>query len=130
MATDEQTDSDKQLSMVDEALVAGTIANTNGLLVILAKLVSKGVFDRSDLQSFSRPLRPAHQLGVREYSWSGSCGISCNRAGRNGRGFLSGREGLQVGAVEHPLGYQLGEYHEHAVGVRDRPGDERLVDHR
>ena len=40
MATDEQTDSDKQLSMVDEALVAGTIANTNGLLVILAKLVS------------------------------------------------------------------------------------------
>ena len=46
-------DSDKRLSMVDEALVAGTIANTNGLLVILAKLVAKGVFDRSDLQSFS-----------------------------------------------------------------------------
>ena len=38
-------DGDKQLSMVDEALVAGTIANTNGLLVILAKLVAKGVFD-------------------------------------------------------------------------------------
>ena len=33
---------DRQLSMVDEALVAGTIANTNGLLVILAKLVAKG----------------------------------------------------------------------------------------
>ena len=31
--------------MVDEALVAGNIANTNGLLVILAKLVAKGVFD-------------------------------------------------------------------------------------
>ena len=46
-------DSDKQLSMVDEALVAGTIANTNGLLVILAKLVARGVFDRADLQAFS-----------------------------------------------------------------------------
>ena len=34
-----EADSDKRLSMVDEALVAGTIANTNGLLVILAKLV-------------------------------------------------------------------------------------------
>ena len=46
--TDEEiTDSDKQLSMVDEALVAGTIANTNGLLVILAKLVARGVFDRA-----------------------------------------------------------------------------------
>jgi len=48
-----ESDSDKRLSMVDEALVAGTIANTNGLLVILAKLVAKGVFDRADLQSFS-----------------------------------------------------------------------------
>ena len=48
-----EDDSDKRLSMVDEALVAGTIANTNGLLVILAKLVAKGVFDRADLQSFS-----------------------------------------------------------------------------
>src|SRR4051812_9129598 len=46
-------DTDKRLSLVDEALVAGTIANTNGLLVILAKLVAKGVFDRADLQSFS-----------------------------------------------------------------------------
>ena len=52
--TDEdETDTDKRLSMIDEALVAGTIANTNGLLVILAKLVAKGVFDRSDLQAFS-----------------------------------------------------------------------------
>ena len=43
---------ENRLSMVDEALVAGTIANTNGLLVILAKLVAKGVFDRADLQAF------------------------------------------------------------------------------
>jgi hypothetical protein len=48
----EETDSDKRLSMVDEALVAGTIANTNGLLVILAKLVARGVFDRDDLKAF------------------------------------------------------------------------------
>ena len=41
------------LSMVDEALVAGNIANTNGLLVILAKLVSKGIFDAEDLHAFS-----------------------------------------------------------------------------
>ena len=39
--------------MVDEALVAGNIANTNGLLVILAKLVAKGVFDAEDLHAFS-----------------------------------------------------------------------------
>jgi hypothetical protein len=48
--------------MVDEALVAGTIANTNGLLVILAKLVAKGVFDSADLHAFSdsysKPLQP------------------------------------------------------------------------
>ena len=60
----DEADSDKRLSMVDEALVAGTIANTNGLLVILAKLVSKGVFDRSDLQAFSdsysKPLDHEH----------------------------------------------------------------------
>jgi hypothetical protein len=49
----EEEDADKRLSMVDEALVAGTIANTNGLLVIIAKLFSTGVFDRSDLQAFS-----------------------------------------------------------------------------
>jgi hypothetical protein len=60
-------DSDKRLSMVDEALVAGTIANTNGLLVILAKLVSKGVFDRSDLQSFSDSYsKPLDHVGMRE----------------------------------------------------------------
>ena len=64
---DEQTDSDKKLSMVDEALVAGTIANTNGLLVILAKLVAKGVFDRSDLQSFSDSYsKPLDHVGMRE----------------------------------------------------------------
>ena len=46
-------DLDPDLSMVDEALVAGNIANTNGLLVILAKLVSKGIFDAEDLHAFS-----------------------------------------------------------------------------
>ena len=48
-----EDEDDSRLSMVDEAMVAGTIANTNGLLVILAKLVAKGVFDRADLQAFS-----------------------------------------------------------------------------
>ena len=40
-------------AIVDEALVAGNIANTNGLLVILARLVAKGVFDAEDLHAFS-----------------------------------------------------------------------------
>ena len=61
---DIQEDEDKGLSMVDEALVAGTIANTNGLLVILAKLVAKGIFDTEDLQAFSdsysKPLDHEH----------------------------------------------------------------------
>jgi hypothetical protein len=58
---------DKQLSLVDEALVAGTIANTNGLLVILAKLVARGVFDRADLQSFSDSYsKPLDHVGLRE----------------------------------------------------------------
>ena len=52
------------LSLVDEALVAGNIANTNGLLVILAKLVAKGIFDEEDLQAFSdsysKPLDHEH----------------------------------------------------------------------
>ena len=62
-----EADSDKRLSMVDEALVAGTIANTNGLLVILAKLVSKGVFDRADLQAFSDSYsKPLDHVGMRE----------------------------------------------------------------
>ena len=61
------SDSDKQLSMVDEALVAGTIANTNGLLVILAKLVARGVFDRADLQAFSDSYsKPLDHVGMRE----------------------------------------------------------------
>jgi hypothetical protein len=66
--TDEDVaDSDKQLSMVDEALVAGTIANTNGLLVILAKLVARGVFDRADLQAFSDSYsKPLDHVGMRE----------------------------------------------------------------
>ena len=64
---DEELDSDKRLSMVDEALVAGTIANTNGLLVILAKLVAKGVFDREDLQAFSDSYsKPLDHVGMRE----------------------------------------------------------------
>ena len=62
-----EADSDKRLSMVDEALVAGTIANTNGLLVILARLVSKGVVDRADLQSFSDSYsKPLDHVGMRE----------------------------------------------------------------
>ena len=64
---DEDIDSDKRLSMVDEALVAGTIANTNGLLVILAKLVARGVFDRADLQAFSDSYsKPLDHVGMRE----------------------------------------------------------------
>jgi hypothetical protein len=64
--TDELED-EKRLSMVDEALVAGTIANTNGLLVILAKLVAKGVFDRADLQAFSDSYsKPLDHVGMRE----------------------------------------------------------------
>ena len=55
---------DPALSLVDEALVAGNIANTNGLLVILAKLVSKGIFDQDDLKAFSdsysKPLDHEH----------------------------------------------------------------------
>ena len=58
---------ENRLSMVDEALVAGTIANTNGLLVILAKLVAKGIFDRSDLQAFSDSYsKPLDHGGMRE----------------------------------------------------------------
>ena len=64
---EDQAETDKRLSMVDEALVAGTIANTNGLLVILAKLVAKGVFDRNDLQAFSDSYsKPLDHGGMRE----------------------------------------------------------------
>ena len=64
---EEVADPDKKLSMVDEALVAGTIANTNGLLVILAKLVAKGVFDAADLQAFSDSYsKPLDHVGMRE----------------------------------------------------------------
>jgi hypothetical protein len=67
ITSDEQADADKRLSMVDEALVAGTIANTNGLLVILAKLVAKGVFDREDLIAFSDSYsKPLDHVGMRE----------------------------------------------------------------
>ena len=65
--TDDAEESDKKLTMVDEALVAGTIANTNGLLVILAKLVARGVFDRADLQAFSDSYsKPLDHGGMRE----------------------------------------------------------------
>ena len=63
----EADDSAKDMSMVDEALVAGTIANTNGLLVILAKLIARGVFDRADLQAFSDSYsKPLDHVGMRE----------------------------------------------------------------
>jgi hypothetical protein len=64
---DELDEADQNLSMVDEALVAGTIANTNGLLVILAKLVARGVFDAADLQAFSDSYsKPLDHVGMRE----------------------------------------------------------------
>ena len=60
----ESIDDAEAMSLVDEALVAGNIANTNGLLVILAKLVAKGIFDAEDLQAFSdsysKPLDHEH----------------------------------------------------------------------
>ena len=66
--------------MVDEALVAGTIANTNGLLVILAKLVARGVFDRADLQAFSDSYsKPLDHVGMRENSSSARCRTRWNR---------------------------------------------------
>ena len=65
--TDEVDGEDKSLSMVDEALVAGTIANTNGLLVIVAKLVAHGVLDKDDLKAFSDSYsKPLDHLGMRE----------------------------------------------------------------
>jgi hypothetical protein len=64
---EEQAGADPQLSMVDEALVAGTIANTNGLLVILAKLVARGVFEEEDLKAFSDSYsKPLDHDGMRE----------------------------------------------------------------
>ena len=65
LAGDEAGEDDSgPMSLVDEALVAGNIANTNGLLVILAKLVAKGIFDAEDLQAFSdsysKPLDHEH----------------------------------------------------------------------
>jgi len=68
IADDEHEEvSETQLTMVDEALVAGNIANTNGLLVIVAKLVSKGIFDQEDLQAFSDSYsKPLDHEGMRE----------------------------------------------------------------
>jgi len=64
---DVDDENDSRLSMVDEALVAGNIANTNGLLVILAKLVARGVFDQEDLKAFSDSYsKPLDHLGLRE----------------------------------------------------------------
>jgi len=60
----DKQDDNGAMSLVDEALVAGNIANTNGLLVIVAKLVAKGIFDAEDLQAFSdsysKPLDHEH----------------------------------------------------------------------
>ena len=65
--TADEAEPDSRLSLVDEALVAGTIANTNGLLVILAKLVARGVFDRDDLKAFSDSYsKPLDHVGMRE----------------------------------------------------------------
>ena len=67
MSDVEEGDSDSRLSMVDEALVAGNIANTNGLLVILAKLVAHGIFDKDDLKAFSDSYsKPLDHVGMRE----------------------------------------------------------------
>ena len=68
---DDDTETDDEpnptLSMVDEALVAGNIANTNGLLVILAKLVARGIFDKDDLKAFSDSYsKPLDHEGMRE----------------------------------------------------------------
>ena len=64
---EDETDQDPRLSMVDEALVAGTIANTNGLLVIIAKLVARGILDKDDLKAFSDSYsKPLDHLGMRE----------------------------------------------------------------
>ena len=64
---DEGEERDPTLSLVDEALVAGNIANTNGLLVILAKLVAKGIFDQDDLKAFSDSYsKPLDHLHMRE----------------------------------------------------------------
>jgi hypothetical protein len=66
-AADDGADTDPALSMVDEALVAGNIANTNGLLVILAKLVARGIFDKDDLKAFSDSYsKPLDHEGMRE----------------------------------------------------------------
>jgi hypothetical protein len=65
--SDVEEETETQLSMVDEALVAGNIANTNGLLVILAKLVARGVFDQDDLKAFSDSYsKPLDHVGMRE----------------------------------------------------------------
>jgi len=64
---DETVEGDPTLNMVDEALVAGNIANTNGLLVILAKLVARGIFDADDLKAFSDSYsKPLDHEGMRE----------------------------------------------------------------
>ena len=67
MSDDTEDKDTTALSMVDEALVAGNIANTNGLRVILAKLVARGVFDKDDLKAFSDSYsKPLDHEGMRE----------------------------------------------------------------
>ena len=63
----DEPETSQRLTMVDEALVAGNIANTNGLLVILARLVARGLFDAEDLQAFSDSYsKPLDHEGMRE----------------------------------------------------------------
>jgi hypothetical protein len=63
----EEADSEERLSMVDETQVAGTVANTDGILVSLGKLVAKGVFDQADLKAFSDSYsKPLDHVGMRE----------------------------------------------------------------
>ena len=62
-----ESEADKRLSMVDEALVAGTIANTNGLLVIVAKLVARGSLRQGRSEGFSDSYsKPLDHVGMRE----------------------------------------------------------------
>ena len=62
-----QDKDDTSLSMVDEALVAGNIANTNGLLIIVTKLVQRGIFDKDDIKAFSDSYsKPLDHEGMRE----------------------------------------------------------------
>ena len=101
--TEAEPSADDRLSMVDEALVAGTIANTNGLLVILAKLVAKGVFDRADLKAFSDSYsKPLDHVGMRENELVGQMQDQMESTLAELMHYLSERDGyLTRGASAH-----------------------------